>query len=91
MRKTPSDQHTIIELLEKCDRNLKGVLLRSEEVVAFQTVDLSYVENLIFRITKSLSDLDGKFVGRFEVVTQGRPKQPPKQISALEQYRRKYK
>ena len=96
MRKALTTQATIIELLEKCKRNMTGVELRTIDnwgnilQVKFTKQDLQHVTSLLSEIDRIRSVIDTRFEGQHEVVRQ-RPVKKPKQESALETYLRKNK
>lgn len=97
MRQTPSDAHTIIDLLEKCRRNLLGVELRTLTregritSVEFSKEEMKKVAKLVIGIEGSLSILDDRLKLQHEVIKAPKPPKPVEKKSALQEYMRKYK
>ena len=91
MRKSPSDAHTILDLLEKCQRNLRGIELRTAEQPAeFSKEDMKQLTQLMQSIETSLSGLPDRF-SMYQPVVRERKSKPTKQLSAVQEYMRKYK
>lgn len=91
MRKSPSDAHTILDLLEKCQRNLRGIELRTAEQPAeFSKEDMKQLTQLMQSIETSLSGLPERFSSFQPFVKERKPK-PSKQLTAVQEYMRKYK
>ena len=91
MRKSPSNEDTIIDLLEKCQRNLQGIVLRTEEVVPMSKDNMKIAQKLLGNIQDMLSNMDERLSIRQEVIHNkgGRPRKPTE--SPLQQYMRKHR
>lgn len=88
-RATPSDANTIIHLLQRCERNLVGILLRLEEPVKYSPTDLKKVMELQKSILEMTSSLEDCFIEQHKVVRKPVHKTPV-QHSAVQKYLRKY-
>ena len=92
MRKSPSNEDTIIDLLEKCQRNLQGIVLRTEEVVSMSKENMKRTQKLISSIHDMLSGMDERLSLRHEIVNKGgRSPKPKLKATPLQEYMRKHR